>query len=57
MECQSRATVKLSSAFQEYSVICEHGGSAIKKGPTSQDFLLLVSSPKFVDGASVMLIG
>ena len=57
MECQSRATINLSSHFKEYKIVCEQGSGLLEKGSSSQDLLLFVSSPTFEDGASVILVG
>eukprot|EP00603_Paraphysomonas_imperforata_P007992 CAMPEP_0114430546 /NCGR_PEP_ID=MMETSP0103-20121206/10098_1 /TAXON_ID=37642 ORGANISM="Paraphysomonas imperforata, Strain PA2" /NCGR_SAMPLE_ID=MMETSP0103 /ASSEMBLY_ACC=CAM_ASM_000201 /LENGTH=1336 /DNA_ID=CAMNT_0001599999 /DNA_START=113 /DNA_END=4123 /DNA_ORIENTATION=- len=49
--------VKLSSSFDELSIMCEYGSSAVNKGSSGQDFLLFVGSPKFTDGSSAVIVG
>ena len=61
MECQSRAMVELSSSFEHFKVLCEYGSSAVDRVSEcvseQREYLLFVGAPKFVDGASAVLVG
>lgn len=49
--------VKLSTAFEELSVVCEYGSSALNLDSSAQEFLLVLGSSKFEDGSPAVIVG